>query len=99
MTNAEFVEATRAYLEVVAAQKILDARKKTLSSKLMSHLKKNEQTKLLCEGIGDVMIVVTKRDTPQAKLIEEKFDIKLTPECFKHSESEFIKVLPIITEG
>ena len=50
MTNAEFVEATRAYLEVVAAQKILDARKKTLSSKLMSHLKKNEQTKLLCEG-------------------------------------------------
>ena len=45
------------------------------------------------------MIVVTKRDTPQTNLIEEKFGIKLTPECFKHSESEFIKVLPIITEG
>lgn len=99
MTNVEFVEATRTYLEVAAQQKVLDARKKELSNQLLNHLKENEQTKLLCEGVGDVMIVVTKRDTPQTKLIEEKFDIKLTPDCFKHSESEFIKVLPMIVEG
>ena len=99
MTNTEFIITTNEYLEVAAQQKALDARKKELSTKLLNHLKEGGFTKLLCEGVGDVQIVVSKRDTPQPKLIAEKFGIELTPECFKHSESEYIKVLPLIVEG
>lgn len=98
MDKHEFSETTKEYLMVANQIKRLEAQKKALSGKLLLHLKEGGFSKLLCEGVADVQIVHSTKDTPQAKLIEEKFDIELTPDCFKHSESEYVKVLPLLQE-
>lgn len=46
-----------------------------------------------------MQIIHSTKDTPQPKVIESVFKITLTPECFKHTESEYIKVLPLVVEG
>ena len=70
-----------------------------LSNKLLEHLKEGGFYKLICEGVGDVQIIHSTKDTPQPKVIESVFKITLTPECFKHTESEYVKVLPLVVEG
>lgn len=95
MDQIEFINTTKAYLAIAKEINALEAKKKQMSAKLLQHLKDNGFTKLLCEGVGDVHIVNSKKDTPQVKMIEDKFNIVLTSDCFKHSEYEYIKVLPM----
>ena len=101
MDNLEFINTTKEYLNVANEIKRLDAKKKMLSNKLLEHLKAGGFCKLICEGVGDVQIIHSTKDTPQPKVIESVFKITLTPECFKHTESEyfitFSLFIPIIT--
>lgn len=99
MDNLEFINTTKEYLNVANEIKRLDAKKKMLSNKLLEHLKEGGFCKLICEGVGDVQIIHSTKDTPQPKVIESVFKITLTPECFKHTESEYVKVLPLVVEG
>ena len=99
MDNLEFINTTKEYLNVASEIKRLDAKKKMLSNKLLEHLKASGFCKLICEGVGDVQIIRSTKDTPQPKVIESVFKITLTPECFKHTESEYVKVLPLVVEG
>ena len=99
MDNLEFINTTKEYLDVANEIKRLDAKKKMLSNKLLEHLKAGGCDKLICEGVGDVQIIHSTKDTPQPKVIESVFKITLTPECFKHTESEYVKVLPLVVEG
>ena len=99
MDNLEFINTTKEYLNVANEIKRLDAEKKMLSNKLLEHLKAGGFCKLICEGVGDVQIIHSTKDTPQPKVIESVFKITLTPECFKHTESEYVKVLPLVVEG
>ena len=99
MDNLEFINTTKEYLDVANQIKRLDAKKKMLSNKLLEHLKASGSCKLICEGVGDVQIIHSTKDTPQPKVIESVFKITLTPECFKHTESEYVKVLPLVVEG